>query len=236
MCEFVSYVRKEGVKKGKDVVLFLTNDDFRSTRGKQLTKYMSSSDPIDLNGHGALRAFFGLGKVGDELLQGGLDREVTDFSSPKNFPYEIAKAIKLGRMSEMGMPHPDYFSDMLIASAVEKLGLQDVVGCETISKLPTKIRKEVNAKISRIVENEEAEFAVCSWDINEPSKSVYVSKPLRTFVWEDTKEGFDYWDKINILLEGYKYDDDDFDGRDEEFRKLFWKLFSVKSNRTKSQA
>ena len=76
-------------------VLFLTGDDvFNTKRGKQLQKHCQSKD--DLTGHGAIRWYFG---KDDELLEGGKERECTDFSSPANFPKPIVKAIKSGLMA-----------------------------------------------------------------------------------------------------------------------------------------
>ena len=89
MCEFISYIEKNGE------VLFLTGDDvFNTKRGKQLQKHCKSAD--DLTGHGAIRWYFG---IDDKPLEGGKERECTDFSSPANFPKPIVKAIKAGLMA-----------------------------------------------------------------------------------------------------------------------------------------
>lgn len=82
MCEFASWVEKD------DKVYFLTaNQVFNTTRGKALQKYCGNSD--DYVGHGAIRQYYN--------LKDGTNRECTDFSTPDNFPIEIADAIKGGK-------------------------------------------------------------------------------------------------------------------------------------------
>jgi len=83
MCEFVSWIEKDGklyYLKAKQV--------FETTRGKQLQKWCGNSD--DYVGHGAIRYYYGFSE------SVGNDHEGTDFSSPDNFPAEIVKAIKAG--------------------------------------------------------------------------------------------------------------------------------------------
>ena len=76
-------------------VLFLTPYDvFNTKRGKQLQKHPPLKE--DWHGHGAIRWFY-------SNLKGGVERECTDFSSPTNFPPELVKAIKAGRMWGFGI-------------------------------------------------------------------------------------------------------------------------------------
>jgi hypothetical protein len=85
MCEFVSWIEEDGA------VLFLTtNDIYNAKRGKELQKYCKNKE--DYAGHGAIRFFYNIPEY-------GYNKECTDFSSPTNFPPEIAEAIKLGLMS-----------------------------------------------------------------------------------------------------------------------------------------
>ena len=104
MCEFVSWIEKD------DEVLFLTGEDvFHTKRGKELQKYCSSKD--DLTGHGAIRWYFA---KDDIPLQGGKEKECTDFSTPDNFPKAIVKAIKRGEMAGF---QDDIPLELLMASA-----------------------------------------------------------------------------------------------------------------------
>ena len=186
---------------------------------------MKRTDPIDLNGHGAIRAYFAKGVIGEDTLRRGCDEQQTNFSSPDNFPKEIAKAIKEGRMSKMGVPEMYYVSDMLLPSAMKNLVNAEVYGCGKISKLPKKLQKEVMAKISRIISNNEN----CITEIDNKDNCDYyaeISGALSFFDWSKTKEGSNYWQEINEMLVGFTPDDDD-----EVDRESFWKLFAVKKNR-----
>lgn len=88
MCEQFSWIEKD------DNVIFLTSEDvFMTERGRDLQAY--SLCPEDWHGHGAIRFFFN--------LKGGVERECTDFSTPANFPPELAEAIKAGRMWRFGI-------------------------------------------------------------------------------------------------------------------------------------
>ncbi len=88
MCEFVSWI-EEGGK-----VFFLTgNQVFHTAKGHKLQAHCGSRD--DLGGHGAIRLYFGLPTAFGE------NKECDDFSTPANFPPEIAEAIKSGAMRSM---------------------------------------------------------------------------------------------------------------------------------------
>lgn len=81
MCEFLSWVEKD--KK----IHFLTPELIYSTpRGKALQKFCQSTE--DYLGHGAIKFYFD--------VEGGENKECTDFSIPDNFPPKIVKAIKSG--------------------------------------------------------------------------------------------------------------------------------------------
>lgn len=83
MCDFVSWIEKDGT------LWYLTTADIQSKRGKELMDYTQNRD--DLKGHGAIRWFYD--------LKGGIEKECIGFSSPGNFPAEIAEAIKQGKFS-----------------------------------------------------------------------------------------------------------------------------------------
>ena len=87
MCEFVSWKEYDGH------VYFLQNSDLETKEGRKLLK----ADVIaDLCGHGAIESYY------PELKGKGKNKECTDFSTPKNFPREIVKAIMTGQMSNIG--------------------------------------------------------------------------------------------------------------------------------------
>lgn len=93
MCKFISWVQKG------DKAYFLTYHQlFETEKGKELLVGGVSYD--DACGHGTIRLFYGLER--DE----GVNMECSNFSSPANFPPEIVKAIKEGKMRGMGVPVP----------------------------------------------------------------------------------------------------------------------------------
>ena len=88
MCHFISWIEFDGHE------YFLKNSDLETKEGKKLLR----PDVIDdLCGHGAIRAYY------PELKGKGEDKECTDFSTQKNFPKSIAKAIKNGELSRIGI-------------------------------------------------------------------------------------------------------------------------------------
>jgi len=89
MCEFVSWIEYE------EHVYFLTDAELQTKAGEKL---LLPNVINDLCGHGAIRAYW------PELVNKGINREYTDFSSPKNFPPEITAAIKKGKMFHIGQP------------------------------------------------------------------------------------------------------------------------------------
>lgn len=88
MCEFISWKEHEGKN------YFLTNADLETKDGAKLLK---SDVKADLCGHGAIENYY------PELKGKGQNKECTDFSTPKNFPHEIVNAIKLGKLSKIGI-------------------------------------------------------------------------------------------------------------------------------------
>ena len=99
MCERYSWIEKDGE------VIFLTADDvFKTKRGKALQKHTCQDDWY---GHGAVRWYY--------HFTDGIDRECTDFSTPKNFPAELVEAIKDGKMWGFGIT--EKMKAMLLAPA-----------------------------------------------------------------------------------------------------------------------
>ncbi len=81
MCEFISWIEKEGR------ILFLLDGDMSALDRKNWNK-----DKSERCGHGAIRFLYDLGDT-------GINKECVDFSAPKNFPPEIAEAIKQGKLT-----------------------------------------------------------------------------------------------------------------------------------------
>jgi len=90
MSKFLSWIEH----KGK--LYYLTKAILNSRKGKILREYCGWDD--DLTGHGAIRWYYNL------KAWAGINKECTDFSSPRNFPREIAEAIKRGLFEGMGIP------------------------------------------------------------------------------------------------------------------------------------
>jgi hypothetical protein len=88
LCEFISWIELDGHE------YFLTNADLETKAGKKL---LLSDVKDDLCGHGAILSYY------PELNGKGLKKECEDFSSQKNFPKSIAKAIKNGELSRIGI-------------------------------------------------------------------------------------------------------------------------------------
>jgi len=93
MCEFLSAIK---VTNGETKWYYLTHDLIHNTpRGEMLQKRYCGDDLI---GHSAIREYFNL-----ESNQGE-NWECTDFSTPKNFPDVLVKAIKQGEFRGLSTP------------------------------------------------------------------------------------------------------------------------------------
>jgi hypothetical protein len=88
MCEFVSWIQL-----ADGTIKYLTNEDLATPRGLELILFCG--DREDLKGHGAIARYHRCE---------GVHKECTDFSSPDNFPSEIAQAIKDGRFGHIDVP------------------------------------------------------------------------------------------------------------------------------------
>jgi hypothetical protein len=88
MCQYASWKEYEGQ------AYFLTNADLETKEGKNL---LAPDYIVDIKGHGAIEHYY------PELKGKGCNKECTDFSSPKNFPPALVKAIIEGRMSRIGI-------------------------------------------------------------------------------------------------------------------------------------
>jgi hypothetical protein len=88
MCDFISWKNYKGKNH------FLVNEDLATKEGKELLKPEFEDD---LCGHGAIEHCY------PELKGKGENKECICFSSPDNFPKEIVKAIKQGKISRFGI-------------------------------------------------------------------------------------------------------------------------------------
>ena len=88
MCEFLSWIEKS------NKVYFLTKKQADSPQGEMLKKRFPGDG--ELIGHAAIRAYYDIAD--------GEDRECNDFSTPKNFPSVLVKAIKRGDFKGFGEP------------------------------------------------------------------------------------------------------------------------------------
>ena len=90
MCEFVSWKEYNGK------LYYLDNDKLNTKDGWALIKFLKDKKSLcDLCGHGAIERYY------PEIAGKGVNKEVTDFSTPKKFPLEISEKIKAGKMSEI---------------------------------------------------------------------------------------------------------------------------------------
>jgi len=88
MCEFLSWIEKG------DKVYFLTKAQIDSPQGEAVKKRFPGEG--ELIGHSAIRAYYD--------IDGGKEKEQTDFSSPDNFPKEIIEAILKGKFGYIPVP------------------------------------------------------------------------------------------------------------------------------------
>ncbi|MFA5377404.1 MAG: hypothetical protein WC455_16755 [Dehalococcoidia bacterium] len=89
MCEFISWVEHE------NKLYYLTANLLNTKEGRDLKKFLGTAYSEDIKGHGAIERYFGIK---------GKHHECTYFSSSKNFPAEIVKALKAGAFRGIGIP------------------------------------------------------------------------------------------------------------------------------------
>jgi hypothetical protein len=88
MCNFISWIEYDNKN------YFLTSKDLETKEGRKL---LQKDVRDDICGHGAIRAYY------SELKNLGINKECEDFSSPKNFPNDIIRAIKTGQFEDIGI-------------------------------------------------------------------------------------------------------------------------------------
>ena len=203
MCERFSWIEKDGE------VLFLTGSDVYDTaKGKKL-QYCTT--PNDFYGHGAIRFYFDLSK------SSGTNKECEDFSNPTNFPPELAKAIKAGKMAKFGVN--EEMRGLLMPKARK-------IYDDTCDKA-RKIYDDTRAPARKIYDDTCAPAQKIYDDTRAPAQKIYddTCAPAQK-IYDDT------CDKAQKI-----YDDTCDKARkiyDDTCAKAFWQLFSRKSNRTKA--
>ena len=90
MCDFVSWIEKDGE------VLYLNDAAINSKRGRELREHLGPQFNEDVKGHGAIRWFYEMSP------ETGINKECTDFTSPKNFPKEVVNDIRDGKFRLIG--------------------------------------------------------------------------------------------------------------------------------------
>jgi hypothetical protein len=155
MCEFASW------KEYKGKVYFIKNSDLITKEGKKLLK---PEVIADLSGHGAIEHYY------PELKGKGVNKERTNFSTPKNFPKEIVRAIKAGKLSRIGLS-----SQLLTAEGwaeYEKIRQQAWAEYR-------KIRQQAWAEYRKIMQQAWAEYE----KIRQPALAEY--RKIRQQAWAE---------------------------------------------------
>ena len=157
MCQFASWVEF----KGKNY--FLTNNDLDTKEGKKL---LLPQYKDDIKGHGAIRQYY------PELKNKGNNKECEDFSTPANFPKDLVKAIKQGKLSRIGI-----CLDVLNAQGKrEYLKIEQPAYAEY-----QKIEQTAWAEYEKIQQTAYAEY----YKIKQTAFSKIVSqKKYRTLLWK----------------------------------------------------
>jgi F0F1-type ATP synthase membrane subunit b/b' len=216
MCQFLSTVKTKD-KNGKDKYLFLTYDLIHNTpRGELLQKKYGGDDLI---GHSAIREYF-------EVRSGqGEDVEYTDFSTPKNFPAIIAKAIKRGEFLGFGQPkglltQPAY-------AEYEKITQQAYAEYQKITQPAyaeyQKIRQPAYAEYEKITQQAYAEYQ----KIRQPAKAEYEKIRQQAYAEYEKirQQAYAEYEKITQQAEA-------------EYQKIrqpaFWDLFADPKNRAEA--
>lgn len=224
MSTFVSYYKEQDAC-GKEYYLYLTdNDVFNTKRGEELQKYGCSSD---FSGHGAISFYY-------DLTKSYIHHEISDFSTPDNFPSEIAKAIKEGKMKRISESAP-------YRCLLELLNSK---GKDRLKQLRSKETKKYNSEREPITPKqflERAKFNKCvskeeKLEITEKLERIAksygdekmyfcggCSSVIRYFNWDSTDEVNNYWQSIadrKLLVE---------DAIPRAIsHKIIWKLFDKK--------
>ena len=198
MCEFISWIEHDGKN------WFLTKNESNSDKGQELIEYCGGTD--DLVGHGAIKQYYG--------FKGGFNQECTDFSTPKNFPEEIAQALKDGLFEGVGLP-----LEILAAPArieYEKSEQLAWTEYDTIIFMERYINKKI-VQSARVGYDEIMQPTMADCYKSMPP-AMAGSNKIRQLVWTE-------YDKIRQLAKA---------GYDKSRQLVFWNLFGNPENRIES--
>jgi vacuolar-type H+-ATPase subunit E/Vma4 len=201
MCEFVSAVKTQHII-GKDKYYYLTYELIHNTpRGKLLQEKYKGDDLI---GHSAIREYFD--------LRGGDNWECTYFSTPKNFPAVIVKAIKGGEFRGFGTP--EGLLSQQASAEYKKIKQQAWTEYERIRQPAwteyKKIEQQALAEYKKIEQQALAEYErIKQQALDEYEK---IEQPASAEYERIKQQALDEYEKI--------------------VQQAFWDLFAIKENRS----
>jgi len=211
MCDFLSWI--ETPEKN----YYITGNQLNTTRGKMLQAECGSTD--DTVGHGFIRLYYGLAN------NFGVNKECTDFSKPKNFPDEIAQAIKDGKFRGLA----------IVPKLLTKKALAEYkkVWQPAYAELK-KIRQPAYAELKKI---RKSAYAECE-KVWQPAYAEYekIRQPAYTECEKIRKSAYAECEKVwqSAYAEYEKIRQSAY-AECEKIRQLaFWDLFSDINNRTKA--
>ena len=198
MCQFISWKNYQGKN------YFLTSADLATKEGKKLSRPEVIDD---LCGHGAIEAYY------PELKGKGKNMECTDFSSPANFPLDIAKAIKEGKFQGFGI-----CLEILTPKAqFEYNKIQQPAYAEYL-----KIEQSASAKYEKIEQPAYAEYI----KIQQPAYAEY--QKIKQLAWAEYEKiiqpAWDEYEKMQQLA-WVEYE--------KMQQSTFWLLARIANNRVK---
>ena len=221
MCHFISWI-----ENGSELQFLTANDVFNTKRGRELQKHCRHD--ADVVGHGAIEFF--------TETSGGVHKECTDFSTPKNFPEVIVAAIKAGAFAGLGTPKGllnkkaqakyDKVCDAAWAEC-EKVREAALVECEKVRGAALaeceKVREAASAEYYKVCK---AAWAECD-KVCSAAQSEYIK--VRNAAWVEYEKVRDAalaeYDKVcGAALVEY----------DKVRGETFWKLFADVKNRAKA--
>jgi hypothetical protein len=224
MCDLVSWIESVEKKGVKPAVMFLTDDDvFKTKRGTELQQYAKSNE--DYSGHGSIIYYYDL--VGGKYRQ----CECSDFRSPNNFPDKIVKAIKECKLIKISEGDDNAFENMKVMLLPQSYSkpiqywnkLIDNMKFSHADNSPLQINeKEVKTALKRIFKNGEASAGTNNSEGHDM---------LSCFDWDDTDEGFEYWNTVDNYLDSDRNMPSSSNINNIE---QFWKLFKNPKNRIKA--
>lgn len=87
---------------------YLTANILNCREGRELMRREGEHFLTDSQGHGIILEFYGLPHVQKN------HHVCHDFTSPENFPLEIAESLRRGSQAGIGLPPPDQYDNLLV--------------------------------------------------------------------------------------------------------------------------